>query len=158
MTIAKPLPLLALVFALLVSPLAALAQDKVLVNQNRQGIAVKGYDPVAFFTKNKPVKGNSAYSSQYQGATYYFASAEHKATFDQEPAKFAPQFGGFCAWAVSQGYTAPISVDAFRIVDGRLLLQYNKRIRSQFERDTQGNLARADTNWPTLVAQKGKSS
>jgi YHS domain-containing protein len=134
----------------------AFAGTKTLINVDRTGLAVQGYDVVAYFTDGKPVKGSAQFSSSHGGATYHFASAEHKAAFDKEPGKYAPQFGGYCAWAVSKNSTAKIEPDAFQIVNGRLLLQYDKGIREKFSRDTSGNLAKADTNWPGLVEKKGR--
>jgi YHS domain-containing protein len=135
---------------------SAFAGNKNLVNTDKSGVALQGYDPVAYFTDNQPVRGLPQYQSQYNGATYYFASAEHKVAFDKDPAHYAPQFGGYCAWAVSQGHTAKISVDAFQVVDNRLLLQYDKSIRDKFNKDTRGNLTKADQNWPSLVEKSGK--
>lgn len=126
-----------------------------LVNVDKDGVGIKGYDPVAYFLEARAVKGSADYQSTVNGVTYNFASAGNKAAFDADPAKYEPQFGGFCAWAVSNGYTAKIDPDAFQIVDGRLLLQYNKRIRDKFSADTAGNLAKADANWPGLV-EKGQ--
>jgi YHS domain-containing protein len=148
----KPRILLALV--VLVLPFVASAKD--LVNVNWSGIAIKGYDHVAYFTDGKAVKGDSQFQSTDKDAIYYFASAAHKAAFDKEPAKYEPQFGGFCAYAVSQNHTASISPEAFQIVGGRLLLQYDLSIRDKFNQDTAGNLKKADANWPGLVEQKGK--
>ncbi len=135
---------------------AAFAQSKNLINVDRSGVAVQGYDPVAFFTDGKPVKGNPQFTGNLKGATYYFASAEHKAAFDKEPAKYEPQFGGYCAYGVTKGKTVPIEVDAFQVVNGRLLLQYDKGIRDKFNKDIQGNLKLADSKWPGLVTSKGK--
>lgn len=134
----------------------AFAQSKTLINVDRSGLAVQGYDVVAYFTDSKPEKGNPQFTSAHGGGTYRFASAEHKAAFDKEPAKYAPQFGGFCAWAVSKNSTASIEPDAFQVVGGRLLLQYDKGIRDKFNKDTAGNLAKADANWLGIVAKKGK--
>ena len=132
------------------------AQSKTLLNLDKNGLAVQGYDPVAFFTDGKPVKGNPQFTSSLKGATYYFASAEHKAAFDKEPAKYEPQFGGYCAYGLSKNKLVPIEVDAFQIVNGRLLLQYDKGIRDKFNKDVPGNLKLADANWPGLVSAKGK--
>ena len=132
------------------------AQSKTLLNLDKSGTAVQGYDPVAFFTDGKPVKGNPLISSSQKGATYYFASAEHKAAFEKEPAKYEPQFGGYCAFGLSKNKLISIEVDAFQVVNGRLLLQYDKGIRDKFNKDTQGNLKLADGNWPGLVLSKGK--
>ncbi|MEP6669033.1 MAG: YHS domain-containing (seleno)protein [Chthoniobacter sp.] len=134
----------------------ALAEGKTLVNVDKAGLAVQGYDVVAFFTDGKPVKGASQFASSYGGANYYFASAEHKSAFDKEPAKYAPQFGGYCAFGASKNKLVSIEVDAFQVVNGRLLLQYDKGIRDKFNKDTAGNLKLADTNWPGLVSSKGK--
>jgi YHS domain-containing protein len=94
-----------------------------LVNLNKEGVAIQGYDAVAFFTQNKPVRGRSEFQSSYKGAKYFFASAEDKDTFDGNPAKYEPQFGGFCAYGVSRGHAAPVKIEAFQIVNGRLLIQ-----------------------------------
>lgn len=134
----------------------AFAQGKTLINVDKSGLAVQGYDVVAYFTDGKPVKGSAQFASSHGGGTYHFASAEHKASFDKEPAKYAPQFGGYCAWAVSKNSLAKIEPDAFQVVNGRLLLQYDKSIREKFSKDTPGNLAKADGNWPGLVSTKGK--
>ena len=134
----------------------AFAGEKILVNRNEDGVALQGYDAVAFFTDNKPVKGKPEIQSIYKGARYYFATTEHKQLFDGDPAKYEPQFGGFCAYGVSQGHTVPIEIDAFQIVIGRLLMQYDKGIRDRFNKDTQGNLKKADSNWPGLVEKQGR--
>ncbi|MCI0352759.1 MAG: YHS domain-containing protein [Acidobacteriales bacterium] len=130
--------------------------DKNLINLDKQGVALQGYDPVAFFSEKKPVKGNPTFQSTYRGGRYYFASAENKATFDASPAKYEPQFGGFCAYGVSRGYTVPIKIEAFQIVNDRLLMQYDFGAQKDFNKDTQGNLRKADENWPKLVEKQGR--
>src|SRR5262249_35166692 len=82
---------------------------KVLVLKDREGIAIEGYDPVAYFTDNKPVKGNPKLQSEYEGAKYFFASAEHKTAFDADPAKYAPAYGGYCGYAASIDRLSPVS-------------------------------------------------
>jgi YHS domain-containing protein len=129
---------------------------KTLLNIDKHGVALQGYDPVAFFTDHQPVKGEAQWQSAHKGAIYYFASAEHKAIFDREPARYEPQFGGYCAFGVTKGHAAPIRVDAFQIVDGRLLLQYNKGVRDKFNQDKAGNLKMADAQWPAVIDQEGK--
>lgn len=129
---------------------------KSLVNVDRNGVGLREYDPVAYFTENKAVKGSPQFQSSSNGVIYYFASDQNKTLFDANPTKYAPQFGGFCAWAVSRGYTAPIDPNAFQIVNGRLLLQYSLRVRKDFSQDTEGNLRKADANWPGIVEKKGK--
>lgn len=149
----KKLTLLLLALAL---ALPALAQTKILLNLDQSGVAIQGYDPVAFFTDNKPVKGNPEIPARYNGAIYYFASKEHRQLFKSDPAKYEPAFGGYCAYGVSRDKLVEIDVDAFQIVNGHLLLQYSKGVRDTFNQDTKGNLAKAEANWPGLVEKKGK--
>lgn len=141
---------------LLLVAVPAFGQNKTLLNVDKQGTAIQGYDPVAFFTQNRPVKGRPEFESKYNGARYLFVSAEDKATFDANPAKYEPQFGGFCAYAASRNHTAPVKIEAFQIVNGRLLMQYDLDVRKEFNKDTQGNLQKADKNWPGLVQKEGK--
>lgn len=130
--------------------------DKTVANLDKQGMAVQGYDPVAFFTDQKPVKGMSDITSTNRGAIYLFATAEHKALFDASPEKYAPAFGGYCAYGVSKGHLALVRIEAFQIVDGRLLMQNSTRVRDSFNQDQKGNLARADATWAELVKKGGK--
>ena len=141
---------------LIFANLSPVALAKELNNLNGNGVALQGYDPVAFFTDNRPVKGDQRFQTQYHGATYYFASAEHKATFEKEPAKYEPQFGGFCAYGAGRGKTVPIKIEAWQIVNGRLLMQYDLDVKGKFNSDPQGNLSKADKNWPGLVEKLGK--
>ena len=141
---------------LLLTTLLAVASAKELQNVDRNGVAIQGYDPVAFFTDNRPVKGNAQFQSEYRGAKYYFVSSEHKAAFDKEPAKYEPQFGGYCAYGASQGHKAPIKIEAWQIINGRLLMQYDLGVKDDFNKDQQNNLSKADRNWPGLVEKYGK--
>ena len=93
---------------------SALAAAKDLQNLGRDGVAIQGYDPVAFFTDSRPVKGSQQFQSDYHGAKYYFASADHKTAFDKSPAQYEPQFGGYCAYGASRGKTAPVKIEASR--------------------------------------------
>lgn len=136
--------------------LSAKAETKTLINVDEQGVALQGYDPVGYFTENKPVKGDPKISASYKGATYYFASVEHKKTFDRSPSRYEPQFGGFCGYAASINKVAPIEVQFFQIVDGRLILQHNERAWNLWIKDVRGNLHRADENWPALVENNGR--
>ena len=149
----KKLSLFGLVIGL---ALAASAQTKTLLNLDNTGVAIQGYDPVAFFTDGKPVKGKPEFVAKRDGAVYQFASKEHRDLFTKDPAKYEPQFGGYCAYGVSRNKLAPVDIEAFQIVDGKLLMQYSKGIRDDFNKDTKGNLSKANTNWPGLVDQKGK--
>jgi YHS domain-containing protein len=127
---------------------AAVAAQK--VNTSFTGLAIGGYDPVAYFTQNKPVKGTREFTFEFEGATYRFASAAHREQFTREPAKYVPQYGAFCAWAVSRGYTADTDPLAWRIVDGKLYLNYNASVQKKWEEDVAGNISKADANWPGL--------
>ncbi len=138
------------------SAIMTLAEDKMLLNLDKSGVAIQGYDPVAFFTVGAPVKGSPEFTSTYHAAVYQFHSAKNKATFDGEPAKYEPQFGGYCAYGVSRNALAPIDIKAWQIVDGRLLMQKSISIRDDFNEDTKGNLKKADSNWPKLLEKKGK--
>jgi YHS domain-containing protein len=136
--------------------LPVFAQTKTLLNLDTSGVAIQGYDPVAFFTDHKPVKGDPKFLIKHDGAIYYFASKEHRNLFKETPAKYEPEFGGYCAYGVSRNKLVEIDVEAFQIVNGRLLLQYSTDVRDKFNKDAAANLAKADANWPVLVAKKGK--
>ena len=141
---------------LLLTVSAALLPAKTLLNVDRHGIGIKGYDPVSYFTDAKAIHGNSSITSTADGVIYYFATPEHKTTFDSNPAKYEPQFGGYCAYGLSRGSLVEIDPSAFQIVNGRLLLQYSKGIMEKFNKDAAVNLRRADQNWPLLEEKKGK--
>ena len=132
----------------------ALAPAKQLVNVNREGVLVDGYDVVAYFTDGKPAMGTAGFSSSHGGATYWFASAEHKARFDADPGKYTPAFGGFCAYAVSRKGLRPVDPAIFHFVDGKLFLQHTRKAFDLFEQDEPGNTRKAYTNWPRLVKKK----
>ena len=114
-------------------------------------IAIRGYDPVAYFDDDRAVKGSPEHAAQWNGAVWHFASAENKTRFEADPERYAPQYGGYCAWAVSQGYTAPTDPDAFSIVDGKLYLNYSKRVRATWSKDVTGNIERGNANWPGVL-------
>jgi YHS domain-containing protein len=150
---------LSLITLLSLSALAAAPATKPAkthLNLDKNNLAIQGHDPVAYFTDHRAVKGHPQLRLTHQGATYLFASQDHATLFQKDPDKYTPQFGGFCAYAVSKGKTANIDPDAFQIVGNRLLLQYSKSIRDTFSKDTAGNLKKADANWPTLVEEHGK--
>jgi YHS domain-containing protein len=116
-------------------------------------VAVGGYDPVAYFTQNRPVRGSAEHRITHQGYEYRFASAANAAAFRANPARYLPQYGGYCAWAVSQGYTAPGNPQNWRIVDGRLYLNYNDEIQQRWERDIPGFIRSANGNWPAVLSR-----
>ena len=136
--------------------LAGTAPDhKVLVLKTKYGLAIEGHDPVAYFTDNRAVKGNPKFQSDYEGANYCFAGPEHKTLFDANPAKYAPAYGGYCGYAASIDRLSPISPEWFQIIDGKLILQHNKKAYDKFNVDLKGNIIKADQNWPGLVARNG---
>ena len=122
------------------------------VNEDH-GVAIKGYDPVAYFTDGKPVLGNFTITAQYDGATYRFASEDHKALFVKDPTKYLPQFGGFCAFGTANGHKADIDPAAFSIVDGKLYLNYSTEIQATWKQDIPGNIHKAEEAWPTVAKQ-----
>jgi YHS domain-containing protein len=119
------------------------------------GVAIKGVDPVAYFTESAPVQGSDQFAYDWQGVTWHFSSAENRDKFAANPEEFAPQYGGYCAYAVSQGGTAPIDPDAWKIVDGKLYLNVNKSIQQRWEKDIPGYINLADANWPDVLDKKG---
>jgi YHS domain-containing protein len=119
-----------------------------------RGLAVGGYDPVAYFTENKPVQGNPAITLDHGGAKYQFANEANRDAFKKEPDKYAPQYGGYCAWAVAQGYTAHGDPNAWTINNGKLFLNYNRSVHATWTQDIPGNVTKADANWPKLIGQK----
>ena len=145
-------------FVLLLALCAVIARaedKKHYLNLDRNGVIIKGYDPVAYFTDGKPVKGDAKFESSYEGAKYRFASEEHKKLFDADPEKYAVQYGGFCGYAVSKGYTASIDPNAFLIEDGRLVLQNGSGALDGWKKNAE-SLKNADANWPKIVEKKGK--
>lgn len=121
-----------------------------LVNRARSGLAISGYDPVAYFVEGRPVKGTPSLSHDVNGTRYYFATAENRDRFAKNPEQYAPQFGGFCAYAVSRGYTADVDPEAWAVVNGKLYLNYSKRAQRLWQEDVPGNIRKGDENWPRL--------
>lgn len=132
--------------------LPALAEAVAPVFSTFLGGAIRGYDPVAYFTEGRPVEGKRAFSLKWMNATWYFSSARHRDLFRANPEKYAPQYGGYCAYAVSQGYTASIDPEAWKIVDGKLYLNYSKSVQKRWMADIPGNIKLADKNWPRILA------
>lgn len=114
------------------------------------GVAIRGYDPVAYFTDMKPVKGSPEFHAEYQGSIFYFASAIHRDTFLAHPEKFAPRYGGYCAFGMAKGYKAAIDPAAFTVVGDRLYLNYNGTVRALWVLDIPGYVKKADANWPEV--------
>jgi hypothetical protein len=118
------------------------------------GIALDGYDPVAFFTEQKPVHGDPGITGTHQGATYLFANEEHRNTFEQNPDKYVPQYGGYCAYGAAVGALFPVDVDTWQVRNGKLYLNLNPEVLEAFNKDFQGNVTKADKNWPDLAKKQ----
>ena len=115
--------------------------------------AIKGYDTVAYFTEGKAVEGKSEFTTEYKEATWLFSSQENLDLFLANPEKYAPQYGGYCAYAVSQGQTAPIKPELFTIHEGKLYLNYNEKINDRWLDNKEAFIVDADKNWPKLLSE-----
>ena len=129
---------------------AAGSTSQPAVNRNGDGIAVSGYDVVAYFDQKQAMKGNPLITSSYQGAAYRFISEEHRVAFSKDPEHFIPQYGGFCAYGASQGHKAPADPEAWTVLDDKLYLNYNRQVQKTFLKDPSEKLKDADTNWKKL--------
>ena len=125
----------------------AYAQREVFIKLDA---AIQGYDPVAYFRKAMPVKGRPEFSYKWKEATWYFSSQTNLDTFKASPEKFAPQFGGYCAYGMAEGHKAPTSPDAWTILDDKLYLNYNKSVQQLWNKDRPGNIEKAVRNWPSV--------
>jgi YHS domain-containing protein len=132
----------------------ALAADLINVS-GESHVAIDGFDPVAFFTDGKPVNGSPFISAMHQGATYFFASEQHKMLFTANPDKYAPQYGGFCAFGVALNALFPVDISTWQIRNDKLYLNLNPDILKKFNADFEGNLAKAEKNWPALTRKNG---
>lgn len=149
-----------MVFSIL-SIASNLFAQKSLLNLDSKGVVIDGYDPVAYFTLGKPTRGSESITSSYNGSSYYFSSEENKKLFDADPKKYEVQFGGFCAYAVSQGHVSPIDPDFCYVqkdsqgVD-RLICQHNQKANDLWNKDANGLLVNAYKYWPAVVKNGGK--
>lgn len=147
-----------LVFMLLVTGIG-LAQaaepintlEKALFGHKPNGIAIRGYDTVAYFTQGRPVMGSSDHSTEWMGATWHFSTPEHMNQFIQDPKAYAPQYGGYCAYGVSQGYLVKIEPDQWRIVDNKLYLNFDEDVQTKWLKDIPGFINKADESIATLL-------
>jgi YHS domain-containing protein len=124
--------------------------QKAEVYADRSG-AIRGYDPVSYFTSGHPVKGSPRYNHRWRGATWHFASPENRDAFAAAPEKYAPQYGGYCAYGVANGYAVSIDPAAWSIVDGKLYLNYSLGVREDWKKDVPGYIRKAEANWPTVL-------
>ncbi len=140
-------------FAILLSvavPAARAQAARSVINVNRNGVAIEGYDPVAYHTLSRPVQGDPAISFRWMDATWLFATASHRELFAQDPERYAPRFGGYCSWAVSRGSTASIDPNAWHVENGFLYLNLNPRLNRDFIANIAENIRRAEANWPGI--------
>lgn len=137
----------------LLAPLASQAVEP--VNKTfLGGLAIEGYDPVSYFTDGKAVKGSKEHEHSWRGATWRFATAAHRDTFAAEPEKYAPQYGGYCAYAVAKNTTAGIDPEQWTVHEGRLYLNYDRKIQATWLEDKAGYIAKANENWPRMVDEE----
>jgi len=142
--------------ATLVAPaLILLRPDRAMATEPeifaKRGVAINGTDPVAYFTDARPVAGSGVHSVSYKGADWRFASAANASAFEADPARFAPVFGGYCAYAASLGYLAPTVPEAWSVHEDRLYLNASLRARELWLRDVPGNIAKGLGNWPGIL-------
>lgn len=120
------------------------------------GVAIRGTDPVAYFTERRPVAGDPAHAHDWRGAVWHFASAENRDRFAADPERYAPQYGGFCAWAVAEkGKLYSTLPGNWSIVDGKLYLNFNDEIQARWETDIAGFIMDADRRWPEILGARG---
>lgn len=124
------------------------------INKDSAGLALKGYDPVSYFAGDKPVKGRSEFQHEWARARWLFSAAANRDLFISDPAKYAPQYGGFCAYAVSKGHTADINPNIWKVVDGKLYLNKNWLAGKFWNGDIPGNIRKGDKNWPEIVRKQ----
>jgi YHS domain-containing protein len=137
-------------------PTPATAKEPAVYAGIVKGVAVGGYDPVAYFTAKKPTPGKAEFTHEHDGAMWRFASAANRDAFKAEPGKYAPQYGGYCAWAVSQGYTAKGDPNAWSVVGDKLYLNYNTAVQLGWEVSKAANIKKGDANWPTVLDKPTK--
>ncbi|WP_299405585.1 YHS domain-containing (seleno)protein [Acaryochloris sp. IP29b_bin.148] len=123
---------------------------------SEDGIAIRGTDPVAYFTEGRPVQGVKDYAYEWQGVTWLFANAKHRDLFVSNPEAYAPQYGGFCAYGVSQGTLVSIVPEAWAIVDGKLYLNFSADVQQLWQENIPGYISQADQAWPKLVSQNAQ--
>lgn len=149
----RPAFLAACVFAggLQLGPMPATAAEDPVYTGFLTNVAVGGYDPVSYFSSGGPLKGSAEHAFSYNGAEWHFATAENRDLFRQDPERYAPQYGGYCAWAVAQGSTAKGDPENWRIVNGKLYLNYNSDIQTRWEQSIPENIQAGDRNWPRVL-------
>ena len=143
----------ALIIIALVASVTTLEAQKSEVYATDDG-AIRGYDPVAYFTESKPVKGKPEFKLEWQGQPWYFSSATNLAVFKASPETYAPQYGGYCAFGMSRGYKASTEPQAWTIVDKKLYLNYSRSVQEDWNKQRQHFIQKADDNWPTVKSKE----
>ncbi|MFK7858440.1 MAG: YHS domain-containing (seleno)protein [Granulosicoccus sp.] len=129
-------------------------EKKGLFGYKPSGIAIRGYDTVAYFTQGAPVEGLESISTEWEGATWQFSTQEHLELFEAEPAKYAPQYGGYCAYGVAQDGLVKIEPENWTIVDDKLYLNYDDKVQKLWEKDIAGFISSADGKFENLLKSK----
>ena len=130
---------------------SAMAEDDAIKTGIFSNVTIDGYDTVAYFTQGKPVEGSDKFETTWRDATWRFASQENLDLFKQDPTKYAPQYGGYCAWAMSEGNTAGIDPDAWHIEDNKLYLNYNKSVQKEWFKNMKADIVSADKFYPEIT-------
>lgn len=130
------------------------SEDFRRVSTTAENVAVKGFDTVAYFTAQTPVQGDPKISLVWNGARWYFSSAENMEKFKADPEAFAPQFGGYCSYAVSKGYTADGDPNAWSIVNGKLYLNYSQQVKKLWEAEQEKRIRDGEVNWKEFHTKK----
>ncbi|WP_419909028.1 YHS domain-containing (seleno)protein [Hoeflea sp.] len=143
---------LVVILLLVLQPAAVFAQE--IYTRGGSTLALEGYDAVSYFVAGKPVAGRGDFTSNYKGAVWRFSSADNKRAFDANPRKYAPQYGGHCAWGTARGYLVRGDPNVWRIVNGKLYLNYNRSVQNNWDRDISGYISKANGNWPAVLKTK----
>lgn len=131
---------------------ASLAQE--IFTKGNSSLALEGFDAVSYFVSGKPISGQANLSTQYKGVTWRFSSADNLAAFKANPKKYAPQYGGHCAWGTARGYAVRGDPKVWRIVSGKLYLNYNRSVQNKWNRDINGYISKGNRNWPAVLKTK----
>lgn len=152
-TVTKP-SFLAIFVCVLLFVAAVAAEPQPSVNKGADGVAIKGYDVVAYFTDGRPTPGKADYTHAWQDATWQFANAKHRDLFAADPEKYAPQFGGHCAMALTNNVVLEVDPEAWTITDGKLYLNFSMKGRDMFREDLAGNIKKSEANWAKIQKQQ----
>ena len=148
--------MLLVAFMLVITVINAFGQQAAVFQID--GKALRGYDVIAYYNEEKPVRGHDSLSFQWNNSTWLFSSPDNLKLFRQNPEKYAPQYGGYCAYGIAGGYKAPTQPDAWAIVNGKLYFNYNRKVKASWDKDQAGYIGKADTNWQLIKDKKSQFS